>query len=87
MKIRRLQTLTLVVAIVASLPVTYALAQNDSGAKQSIKNAGTETKNAAKDTGHGIKQGTKKAYHKTKNGTKKAARKVEGKPTQTTSPQ
>jgi hypothetical protein len=66
-------------------------AQNDSGGKQDMKNAGHETKDAAKDTGHGIKQGTKKGWHKTKHGTKKAwhatehgtkhaAHKVEGKP-------
>jgi Ni/Co efflux regulator RcnB len=44
----------------------------DSGAKQDMKDAGHETKDAAKDTGRGVKQGTKKAYHKTKRGTKKA---------------
>lgn len=44
----------------------------DSGAKQDMRDAGHETKNAAKDAGHGVKQGTKKAYHKTKHGTKKA---------------
>ncbi len=44
----------------------------DSGAKQDMKNAGHETKNAAQDAGRGVKQGTKKAYHKTKRGTKKA---------------
>lgn len=85
MKIYRLRCLVLAIAMTASLSATDALAQNDSGAKQSMKNAGSETKSAAKDTGHGIKQGTKKAYHKTKRGTKKAARKVEGKPTENTS--
>jgi hypothetical protein len=44
----------------------------DSGAKQDMKNAGHETKDAAKDTGHGVEKGTKKVYHKTKHGTKKA---------------
>ena len=52
------------------------LAQNDSGAKQDMKNAGHETKDAAVDAGHGVKQGSKKAYHKTKHGTKRAAHKV-----------
>ena len=42
------------------------------GAKQDMKDAGHETKDAAKDAGHGVKQGTKKAYHSTKHGTKKA---------------
>jgi hypothetical protein len=41
-------------------------------AKQDMKNAGHETKNATKDAAHGTKQGTKKAYGATKNGTKKA---------------
>jgi hypothetical protein len=48
----------------------------DSGAKQDMKNAGHETKDAAKDATHGVKQGTTKAYHKTKHGTKKAWRKT-----------
>ena len=47
-------------------------ASQDSGAKQDMKNAGHETKDAAKDAGHGVDQGTKKAYHKTKHATKKA---------------
>jgi hypothetical protein len=33
----------------------------DSGAKQEMKDAGHESKDAAKDVGHGVKQGTKKA--------------------------
>ena len=44
----------------------------DSGAKQDMKDAGHESKDAAKDAGHSVKQGTKKAYHATKHGTKKA---------------
>jgi hypothetical protein len=44
----------------------------DSGAKQDMKDAGHETKDAVKDAGQGVKQGTKKAYHKTKHATKKA---------------
>jgi hypothetical protein len=80
MKNRPLRGLILVAAFTVSLSAFSASAQNDSGAKQSMKNAGTETKDAAKDAGHGVKQGTKKAYHKTKRGTKKAVRKVEGKP-------
>ena len=44
----------------------------DSGAKQDMKDAGHESKDAAKDAGHGVKRGTKKAYHKTKHETKKA---------------
>jgi len=48
----------------------------DSGAKQDMKNAGTDTKNATKSAVNGTKQGTKKAYHKTKRGTKKAYHKT-----------
>ena len=48
----------------------------DSGAKQDMKDAGHESKDAAKDAGHGVKQGTKKGYHKTKQGTKKAYHKT-----------
>jgi len=44
----------------------------DTGAKQDMKDAGHETKDAVKDAGHSVKQGTKKAYRKTKRGTKKA---------------
>ena len=44
----------------------------DSGAKQDMKDAGHESKDAAKDGGHGVKQGTKKVFDKTKHGTKKA---------------
>ena len=44
----------------------------ENSAKQDMKDAGHESKNAAKDVGHGTKQGTKKVYHSTKRGTKKA---------------
>ncbi len=44
----------------------------DTSAKQDMKAAGHESKDAAKDAGRGVKQGTKKAYHSTKRGTKKA---------------
>ena len=40
-------------------------------AKQDMKDAGSDTKNATKKTGHGIAKGTKTAARKTKNGTKK----------------
>lgn len=73
MTTRVLSSLALAAALTLSFP---AFAQNDSGAKQDMKNAGSETKNATKDAGHGIKQGTKKSYHATKHATKKAARKT-----------
>jgi hypothetical protein len=41
------------------------------GAKQDLKTAGHDTKNAAKSAGNGVKKGTKKGYNATKNGTKK----------------
>ena len=76
---------------VLTFGMSSAFAPAQDGAKQDMKNAGTETKDAAKDAGHGVSKGTKKAYHKTKRGTKKAyhktargtkhvANKVEGKP-------
>jgi hypothetical protein len=40
-------------------------------AKQDMRDAGHETKNAAKDVGHDTKQGTKKVYRLTKRGTRK----------------
>jgi hypothetical protein len=77
MQIRKLRTIVLVSASTIFLSASLVLAQD--GAKQDMKAAGTETKNAAKDTGHGVATGTKKVYHKTANGTKTATDKtVEG---------
>lgn len=56
--------------------MTPMLSPAQNGAKQDMKNAGSETKYAAQDAGHGVKTGTKKAYHKTKHGTKVAAHKT-----------
>jgi hypothetical protein len=72
MIIRRFGLLALAAALTMGLP---ALAQ-DTGAKQDLKNAGTDTKNATKDVGHGVKQGTTKAYDKTTSGTKTVADKT-----------
>jgi hypothetical protein len=77
MKFHKLSTIALAATMLCTTAAVFA--QNDSGAKQDMKNAGSETKAAAKDTGHGVKQGTKKAYHKTKKGTHKAAKKVSDK--------
>ncbi len=79
MQRRTAGVLFLSAALSLTLPAAAAFAQSDSGAKQDMKSAGHETKDAAKDTGHGIKQGTKKAYHKTKHATKKVGHKIEGK--------
>jgi hypothetical protein len=89
MHIRKTGIYFLTAVLVFGMSSAFAPAQD--GAKQDMKNAGHETKNAAKDTGHGISKGTQKAYHKTKRGTKKAyhktakgtkhaVNKVEGKP-------
>jgi hypothetical protein len=45
-------------------------------AGQSMKNAGTDTKDAAKDTGHAVAHGTKTATHKTVHGTRTATHKT-----------
>lgn len=71
-------------ALGAALSVVPALAWGqqpypgeDHTAKQDMKNAGHETKNAARDTGEGVKHGTQKAYHSTKQHTKHAWHKTE----------
>lgn len=74
MQIRNFSSLLLASALTVSMLPGIALAQD--GAKQDMRDAGHETKNAAKDTGHGIDTGTRKAYHKTKRGTKKAYHKT-----------
>jgi len=77
---RQLSALFLATALVCAPALAFSQPSNpaqDSGAKQDMKNAGHETKDAAKDTGHGVKQGTKKAYHKTKHTTKKVWHKTE----------
>lgn len=80
MQLRTAGALILSAALSLTIPSAAAFAQDhDSGAKQDMKSAGHETKDAAKDTGHGIKQGTKKGYHKTKHGLKKVGHKIEGK--------
>lgn len=72
---RQLSTWILATALTCTPVLGWSLQPNpsqDSGAKQDMKDAGHDTKNAAKSAGHGVKQGTKKAYHATKNGTRKA---------------
>ena len=49
----------------------------DTGAKQDVKAAGHDTKDAATDAGHAVKETTVKAAHATENGTKKAANATE----------
>lgn len=50
--------------------------EGSSSAKQDLKTAGHDTKDAAKSTGKGVAKGTKSAYHATKKGTTTAAKKV-----------
>ena len=45
-------------------------------AKQDMRNAGHETKDAVQDTGRGMKHGTQKAYHSTKRHARHAKNKV-----------
>ncbi len=69
MKIKK-QSLALLLGAVLAGGSAFGWSQD--GAKQDMKDAGHETKNAARDVGHGTKKGTEKAYHSTKRGTKKA---------------
>jgi Ni/Co efflux regulator RcnB len=76
---RKLSALILGAALVCAPALGWSqqsTPSQDSGAKQDMKDAGHESKNAVKDAGHGVKQGTKKAYHSTKRGTKKGWRKT-----------
>jgi len=58
--------------VVVVLTLSPAFAQStDPGAKQDMKNAGSDTKHAAVGVGHGISKGTQTAYHKTASGTGK----------------
>jgi hypothetical protein len=68
MQMRKLQAIVLTSAFTALFTTGVAIAQD--GAKQDMKAAGTDTKNAAKDTGHAVSTGTKKTYNKTASGTK-----------------
>src|SRR3979411_1001066 len=56
------------IVLAASLTIGLAPGFGQASAKQDMKNAGTETKDATKDVGHGIAKGSKKAYHSTAHG-------------------
>ncbi len=58
---------------------TAAARQDDTSAKQDMKDAGHSTKRAAKKTGSATKKTTKKAAHKTAKKTEQGAQKVEDK--------
>jgi hypothetical protein len=71
-KVKRFMT-WMGLSLVLLLGVSFA----QDSAKQDMKDAGHETKDAAKDVGHATKKTAKKAGHKVKKGTHKAARKTE----------
>lgn len=70
----KLGAVALAATLTFGLSTPFAHAQD--GAKQDMKDAGHDTKDAAKETGHGIKTGTEKGYHGTKHVTKKAYHKT-----------
>ena len=53
-------------ALVLALMISPAITSPAQTAKQDMKDAGHDTKDAAVDTGHATKRVTKKAAHKTK---------------------
>lgn len=60
----------------ATLSMGMAFAQNDTGVKQDVKEAGQATGRAAKKTGRKIKKGTKKAINKSAGAVENGADKV-----------
>ena len=73
---RQISAFLLGAALACAPALAFSQSTDNSGAKQDMKNAGHETKDATKDAAQGTKQGTKKAYNATKNTTKKAATKT-----------
>ncbi len=73
-----LQRLCFAVLLLSTAGIAYAQSDTQS-AKQDMKDAGHDTKNAAKDTGHAVKKTTKKTTHKAAKKTKEGAQKVEDK--------
>jgi hypothetical protein len=64
---------------VGAFTATASQSQDDSTAKQDIKDAGHDTKKAAKKTGSATKKTAKKAANKTAQKTGEASQKVEDK--------
>jgi hypothetical protein len=56
----------------ATTSQTTPAQDNGAQAKQDMRNAGRDTKDAAHDTANGVKHGTRHAYHSTKRHAKKA---------------
>jgi hypothetical protein len=74
MQIYKFEAIILASALAISMSAGFAVAQD--GAKQDMKAAGTDTKNATKDVGNGVATGTKKTYNATANGTRTVAHKT-----------
>lgn len=74
---KRSKTTGVILAAALTLGLSTFVMAQDSGTKQDMKNAGSETKDAAKDTGSAIKHGSKKVYHKTRRGMHKMHRKMD----------
>ena len=75
MPIRKPDAFLHTTAFIVLFSIGVALAQDR--AKQDMKAAGADTKDAARNTGHAVSTGTKTAAHKTANGTEKAYHKTE----------
>jgi hypothetical protein len=73
MQFRKPGAILLVAAFM--VPVSTGIVLSQDSAKQDMKAAGADIKNAAKNTGHAVSAGTK-AYDKTASGTKTAAGKM-----------
>lgn len=73
----------MIIGTMAAFGLTGVFAQDT--AKQDMKQAGQDTKDAAKNVGSATKKGAKKAGHTVKKGVHKGASKVEEK-TRTTTP-
>jgi hypothetical protein len=76
MHIRKRKIGSIVLASAFTVVFSAGFVGAQDSAKQDMKTAGTDTKNAAKDTGHAVSTGSKKAYNKTASGTKTAADKT-----------
>jgi hypothetical protein len=72
-------SLTFLLIVFAHTPSVMGTPQDDTSAKQDMKDAGRSTKRAAKKTGSATKKTTKKAANKTAQKTRQGAEKVEDK--------
>jgi len=71
--------MTFLIAAALTIGSSAAFAQQNSGVKQDVKDAGKATGNAAKKTGKVVKKTTKKVVHAGAKTTEKGAAKVEKK--------